>query len=92
VQEVAALAGEGRFDYLVIESTGVGEPMQVRWFGACRCRLEALPTAGPTGYRGDRMPSRKATLRPLAVLITVGLQKILRSLDCYAEFDPGLLR
>jgi hypothetical protein len=30
VQEVAKLAGEGRFDYLVIESTGVGEPMQVR--------------------------------------------------------------
>ena len=28
--EVNALAREGRFDYLVIESTGIGEPMQAR--------------------------------------------------------------
>jgi G3E family GTPase len=27
--EVARLAGEGRFDYLLIESTGIGEPMPV---------------------------------------------------------------
>ncbi len=30
VEQVGALAAEGRFDYLVIESTGIGEPMQVR--------------------------------------------------------------
>lgn len=29
LREVAALAREGRFDYLVIESTGIGEPMPV---------------------------------------------------------------
>ncbi|PSC76814.1 cobalamin synthesis isoform B [Micractinium conductrix] len=29
LQEVTALAKEGRFDYLVIESTGIGEPQQV---------------------------------------------------------------
>ena len=29
LEEVAKLAREGRFDYLVIESTGVSEPMQV---------------------------------------------------------------
>lgn len=27
--EVARLAGEGAFDYCVIESTGIGEPQQV---------------------------------------------------------------
>ena len=30
VREVAALAAAGRYDYLIIESTGVGEPMQAR--------------------------------------------------------------
>ena len=29
LKEVAELAKDGRFDYLVIESTGVSEPMQV---------------------------------------------------------------
>jgi G3E family GTPase len=29
LQEVARLAREGKFDYLVIESTGISEPMQV---------------------------------------------------------------
>ena len=29
LEEVAKLAGEGKFDYLVIESTGISEPMQV---------------------------------------------------------------
>ena len=29
MQEVAKLAKEGKFDYLVIESTGISEPMQV---------------------------------------------------------------
>lgn len=29
LQEVGALARSGKFDYLVIESTGIGEPMQV---------------------------------------------------------------
>jgi len=29
LKEVARLAGEGRFDYLLIESTGVGEPLPV---------------------------------------------------------------
>ncbi len=29
LQEVAALAGEGRFDHLLIESTGISEPMPV---------------------------------------------------------------
>jgi len=29
LQEVARLAAEGRFDYLLIESTGIGEPMPV---------------------------------------------------------------
>ncbi len=29
LKEVAQLAKDGRFDYLVIESTGVSEPMQV---------------------------------------------------------------
>jgi len=29
VQEVGALARSGKFDYLVVESTGIGEPMQV---------------------------------------------------------------
>ena len=29
LEEVAKLAKEGRFDYLVIESTGISEPMQV---------------------------------------------------------------
>lgn len=29
LQEVRRLAGEGRFDYLVIESTGIGEPLPV---------------------------------------------------------------
>ena len=29
LQEVAKLAKEGKFDYLVIESTGISEPMQV---------------------------------------------------------------
>eukprot|EP00968_Pinguiococcus_pyrenoidosus_P014217 scaffold1293_cov262-Pinguiococcus_pyrenoidosus.AAC.1 len=29
LEEVAKLAGEGRFDYLVIESTGISEPLQV---------------------------------------------------------------
>ena len=29
LQEVVKLAKEGRFDYLVIESTGISEPMQV---------------------------------------------------------------
>ena len=28
-QEVAALAADGRFDYLVIESTGISEPLPV---------------------------------------------------------------
>ena len=28
-QEVAALAADGRFDYLVVESTGISEPMPV---------------------------------------------------------------
>ena len=30
LHEVRALVAEGRFDYLVIESTGIGEPMQAR--------------------------------------------------------------
>ena len=29
MQEIASLAAEGRFDYLVIESTGISEPMPV---------------------------------------------------------------
>jgi G3E family GTPase len=29
LEEVARLAGEGRFDYLLIESTGIGEPLPV---------------------------------------------------------------
>ena len=29
LQEVAALAAEGRFDYLLVESTGIGEPLPV---------------------------------------------------------------
>ncbi|MFM8517328.1 MAG: GTP-binding protein, partial [Nevskiaceae bacterium] len=29
LQEVARLAAEGRFDYLLIESTGIGEPLPV---------------------------------------------------------------
>ncbi|MCA9895437.1 MAG: GTP-binding protein, partial [Anaerolineae bacterium] len=29
LQEVARLAGEGRFDYLLIESTGISEPLPV---------------------------------------------------------------
>jgi len=29
LEEVARLAGEGRFDYLLVESTGIGEPMPV---------------------------------------------------------------
>lgn len=29
LKEVAALAGQGRFDYLLIESTGIGEPLPV---------------------------------------------------------------
>ena len=29
IEEVKRLAGEGRFDYLLIESTGIGEPMPV---------------------------------------------------------------
>ena len=29
LEEVAKLAGEGRFDYLLIESTGISEPMPV---------------------------------------------------------------
>ncbi|HYW06607.1 MAG TPA: GTP-binding protein [Longimicrobium sp.] len=29
LEEVARLAGQGRFDYLLIESTGIGEPMPV---------------------------------------------------------------
>ena len=30
LEEVAKLARENRFDYLVIESTGISEPLQVR--------------------------------------------------------------
>lgn len=33
--QVGALAAENRFDYLVIESTGIGEPMQVRTVPNC---------------------------------------------------------
>jgi len=29
IQEVGSLARSGKFDYLVVESTGIGEPMQV---------------------------------------------------------------
>lgn len=29
VKEISALAAQGRFDYVIIESTGIGEPMQV---------------------------------------------------------------
>ncbi len=29
LQEVAALAADGRFDYLVVESTGISEPLPV---------------------------------------------------------------
>jgi G3E family GTPase len=30
LEEVSQLAATGRFDYLIIESTGISEPMQVR--------------------------------------------------------------
>lgn len=30
VKEISALAAARRFDYVIIESTGIGEPMQVR--------------------------------------------------------------
>jgi len=30
LKEVAKLAKKGKFDYLLIESTGISEPMQVR--------------------------------------------------------------
>ena len=29
LEQVAELAGEGKYDYLLIESTGIGEPMPV---------------------------------------------------------------
>ena len=33
VAQVAEIAADGRFDYCVVESTGIGEPMQVRQAG-----------------------------------------------------------
>lgn len=46
LQEVTSLAREGRFDYLVIESTGIGEPLQVAEtfaFNAATGSTEAAP-------------------------------------------------
>lgn len=45
--QVAKLAREGQFDYLVIESTGIAEPMQVAETFAFNADQESPSPAGP---------------------------------------------
>ena len=48
IAEVSKLANQGRFDYLIIESTGISEPMQVK---VLVCSLAAfLSLSRSTGH------------------------------------------
>ena len=53
--EVGRLAAEGVYDYCVIESTGIGEPMQVRPLFHLHLRVALLCEAG---VRGCGWPGR----------------------------------
>ena len=67
LQEVARLAGEGRFDYLIIESTGISEP---------------LPVAETFTFPLDDSGSSLSEVAQLDTMVTVvDAKNILRELD-----------
>jgi molybdopterin-guanine dinucleotide biosynthesis protein len=66
LQEVTALAKEGRFDYLLIESTGISEPMPV---------AETFTFEDETGQRSERITPRfwrkvTSVSRPIQVAVS----------------------
>ena len=55
IENVNKLAAEKRFDYLLIESTGISEPMPVATtFVAEHEGQQMLGKGSPAGYPGDR--------------------------------------
>ena len=73
VKEVAGLAREGRFDAIVIESTGVSEPREVAETFAVELNAEAEHSQAPEGWELDALVKAlggKASLNDVAKLDT----------------------
>jgi G3E family GTPase len=54
LEEVAALAREGRFEYLLIESSGISEPMPVAATFTFEDEEGTSSRGGAPGHHGDR--------------------------------------
>lgn len=68
--EVARLAGEGRFDYLLIESTGISEPM---------------PVAATFSFEDDSGVSLSSVARLDTMVTVIDSEKFLEDMDSYDD-------
>ena len=70
IQQVAALAAEKRYDYLIIESTGIGEPM---------------PVAATFAYENEDLPSLMNVARLDTMVTVVDGAAFLQQLESYED-------
>jgi G3E family GTPase len=90
LQEVASLAAAGRFDYLVIESTGVSEPMQVA--EAFTMPLGVEGAEGAEGEDGEAAATTTTTKADSSNLIPRALRDVARLDTCVTVVDAAQLR